>query len=161
MAEMKKEDLIKKDTYEREVLCNESLFFFQKKWKIRKFMYNLQKHKWFERVILLLIVLSTIKLIFDTYLLDEPEASNIKHISENMDLFFTVSFTLESLIKSIALGFALDKGSYLTEGWNQLDFFIVVSSLLGLALSSVNIPALRVLRILRTLRPLRFISHNS
>ena len=30
MAEMKKEDLIKKDTYEREVLCNESLFFFQK-----------------------------------------------------------------------------------------------------------------------------------
>ena len=78
-----------------------------------------------------------------------------------MDLFFTISFTMESLIKSVALGFALDRGSYLTESWNQLDFFIVVTSLLGLALSSLNIPALRVLRILRTLRPLRLISHNS
>ena len=68
-----------------------------------------------------------------------------------MDLFFTISFSMESLIKSVALGFALERGSYLTESWNQLDFFIIVTSLLGLALSSLNIPALRVLRILRTL----------
>ena len=68
-----------------------------------------------------------------------------------MDLFFTISFSMESLIKSVALGFALERGSYLTESWNQLAFFIIVTSLLGLALSSLNIPALRVLRILRTL----------
>lgn len=158
---MNKEDLESKDDYEREVFCQESLYLFSKRWKCRKFIYKLQDHQWFDRVIILLILLSTVKLIFDTYILDEPEGSQIKIISEDVDLFFTVSFAMESLVKSIALGFALDKGSYLTEGWNVLDFFIVVSSLLGLALSSLNIPALRVLRILRTLRPLRFISHNS
>ena len=63
---------------------------------------------------MLLIMLSTIKLIFDTYTLDEPAGTTIKTVSDNLDLFFTISFTLESLIKSIALGFALDAGSYLT-----------------------------------------------
>lgn len=106
-------------------------------------------------------MLSTVKLIYDTYNLDEPVGTTKRRISDNLDLFFTIAFTLESLIKSVALGFALDSGSYLTENWNQLDFFIVVTSLFDLALVAVDIPAIRVLRILRTLRPLRFISHNS
>lgn len=119
----------------------------------------MQKHYWFERVIMLLIMLSTLKLIYDTYTLDSTGISKV--VSDQLDLFFTIIFTLEALIKSIALGFALDRGSYLTEDWNKLDFFIVVTSLLDLALFSIDIPAVRVLRILRTLRPLRLISHNS
>ena len=67
---------------------------------------------------------------------------------------------MEALVKIIAMGFCLDKGSYLTEPWNVLDFFIVVSSLIDMNLESVDIPAIKVLRLLRTLRPLRFISHN-
>ena len=53
-----------------------------------------------------------------------------------------------------------DRGSYLREPWNQLDFFIVVSSLIDMCLESVDIPMIKILRLLRTLRPLRFISHN-
>jgi len=42
-----------------------------------------------------------------------------------------------------------------------LDFFIVVTSLIDLALEGVDLPIIKILRLLRTLRPLRFISHNS
>jgi hypothetical protein len=59
------------------------------------------------------------------------------------------------------MGFIQDKGSYLRESWNQLDFFIVCASIFDLAFSGVDLPAIKILRILRTLRPLRFISHNN
>jgi hypothetical protein len=54
----------------------------------------------------------------------------------------------------------MDDGSYLRDGWNQLDFFIVVTSVLDMSLSNINLPVLKILRLLRTLRPLRVISHN-
>lgn len=57
--------------------------------------------------------------------------------------------------KIVGLGFVLNKGSYLRDGWNMLDFVIVVSSLLPLILGgnkSVNLTSLRSLRILRPLR---------
>mmetsp|Transcript_17671 Transcript_17671/g.12722 ORF Transcript_17671/g.12722 Transcript_17671/m.12722 type:complete len:170 (-) Transcript_17671:2159-2668(-) len=65
------------------------------------------------------------------------------------------------LTKVIAMGLIMDQGSYLRESWNQLDCFIVVSSMIDmLSAGAVDIPAIKVLRLLRTLRPLRFISHN-
>jgi ribosome maturation protein Sdo1 len=41
-----------------------------------------------------------------------------------------------------------------------LDGFIVVSSIIDMSFSNVNLGAVRILRLLRTLRPLRFVSHN-
>lgn len=58
------------------------------------------------------------------------------------------------------MGFIMSKGSYLRETWNQLDFLIVVCSLLELAIAGVDLSIIRIFRLLRTLRPLRFISHN-
>jgi len=58
------------------------------------------------------------------------------------------------------MGIIMDEGSYLRESWNQLDCFIVVSSLMDFFLTGVDLPIIKVLRLLRTLRPLRFISHN-
>jgi len=37
---------------------------------------------------------------------------------------------MEMVTKIIAFGFVMDDGSYLTEGWNKLDCFIVVSGLI-------------------------------
>jgi hypothetical protein len=42
----------------------------------------------------------------------------------------------------------------------MMDFFIVLTSMMDLILSSVDLPFIKILRLLRTLRPLRFISHN-
>ena len=54
----------------------------------------------------------------------------------------------------------MDSGSYLRDSWNQLDFFIVITSLIDFFLRNVELPFIKILRLLRTLRPLRFVSHN-
>ena len=82
-------------------------------------------------------------------------------VSNQMDNFFTVAFACESLIKSIAFGLFLEQGSYLRETWNQLDFLIVMVSIIDASFDGINLPFLKILRLLRVLRPLRFISHNS
>ena len=64
-------------------------------------------------MILSLIVVSSVKLALDTYFLDEPSSNPYNRVSRYFDYFFTVIFTLEMLIKTITLGFAADKGSYL------------------------------------------------
>jgi hypothetical protein len=55
----------------------------------------------------------------------------------------------------------MEGGSYLRDGWNQLDFFIVVSATTDMILTNItDISVFKILRLLRTLRPLRMISHN-
>lgn len=77
-----------------------------------------------------------------------------------IDYSFNIIFAFEMCVKIISLGFIMDSGCYLCDSWNVLDFGIVVSSLLDMSLTTINIPFIKILRILRVLRPLRFISHN-
>jgi len=70
-------------------------------------------------------------------------------------------FTVEATTKALAFGFIMDSNSYLRDTWSQLDFFIVVSALIDVAVTGVNLSFVKILRLLRTLRPLRFISHSS
>ena len=107
-----------------------------------------------------LIALSSLKLATDTYMDGLPPESKVIVVSEICDSVFTWAFTLECLIKILALGFAMDDGSYLRDSWNQLDFFIVITSLIDFFLRNVDLPFIKVLRLLRALRPLRVISHN-
>ena len=51
---------------------------------------------------------------------------------EDSELVFTTGFTLEMLVKIIAMGFYFEKGSYLSDGWNVMDFLVVVVSLVSL-----------------------------
>ena len=73
---------------------------------------------------------------------------------------FNVSFIIEMVVKLISMGFVMDEGSYLRESWNQLDFFIVMSSIADMSLSQFDLESIKIFRLLRTLRPLRVISHN-
>ena len=47
-------------------------------------------------------------------------------MQESVELVFIVVFTLECVLKIIAYGFLFHPGAYLRNGWNILDFFIVV-----------------------------------
>jgi hypothetical protein len=62
--------------------------------------------------------LSTIKLIVDGYTKNLPSDNTFVIVSSNIDYFFTAAFAVESLLKSIALGFCMDKGTYLRETWS-------------------------------------------
>ncbi|CAF4713197.1 unnamed protein product [Rotaria sp. Silwood1] len=73
------------------------------------------------------------------------------------DKIFTIIFTIELILKWFAYGIK----NYFTNGWNWLDFIIVVVSVLGTILDSfgvADIPAFKSIRTLRALRPLKALS---
>ncbi len=114
---------------------------------------------------MLLIVLSTLRLIIDTFINDS--SSNV--IFDSADLIFNFFFYVEFILKVIGEGFVMHEGTYLRDNWNKLDFLIVVVSTIDMQsivdsfsgkTGGAEISFFKVLRLLRTLRPLRFISHN-
>ena len=84
-----------------------------------------------------------------------PSASSTGFLG-NLDTVFLACYSFEMVMKIIGLGFVFNKGAYLRDNWNILDFIIVMSAYLQLMISSgAN---LSVLRSFRVLRPLRTIS---
>jgi hypothetical protein len=92
--------------------------------------------KIFEAVIMFLIMVSSVTLVMDNPLSD-PEAPDIIFVGY-LDNCFTVLFTVEMTVKIIAMGFLFSNATvrakglvpYLSNPWNQLDFIVVVSSLI-------------------------------
>lgn len=78
-----------------------------------------------------------------------------------LEISFFVIYITEMLLKIIALGFIFNRGAYLRDLWNVLDFFVVIASLSSIIKSStsdsINFSSLRTLRILRPLRTINFI----
>lgn len=117
-----------------QIEAENSLYLFNRKGCFRRNIYYIQKHRYFDRFIMLLIALSSMKLALESYLTNEDETSTIVKTSEYLDLAFNYLFILECILKVIALGFAMDDGSYLRDSWNGLDFFIVMTSVIDMAL---------------------------
>ena len=67
---------------------------------------------------------------------------------------FTTFFTLECIMKCISMGFILEKGCYLRDPWNWLDFIVVTTALLTILPWMQNISGLRTFRLFRPLRSL-------
>jgi len=141
--------------------CELSCYLFTKQGNFRRFCYSTEAAKWFDNFIMILIAFNSVKLAVDTYFLKSAPEELVIIIGNYVDTFFNVSFAIECFFKIISRGFIMEDGSYLRESWNQLDFFIVVTSLIDMSLSgTVDVGVLKILRMLRILRPLRVISHN-
>jgi hypothetical protein len=122
-------------------------------------VYSIVAHKMFERFILICIVVSSAFLAWETPNMD-PESSKVM-ILETQDTVFTLIFTCEMCLKIFLLGLWGAPNAYLSETWNRLDCFIVISSLISLIMSGIDISFLRAIRFLRLLRPLRMIGRNA
>ncbi|OMJ68109.1 hypothetical protein SteCoe_34530 [Stentor coeruleus] len=160
-------DNFSKQTKEKTILndmddnqCYFSYMIFSKNNKIRIACFKLIKDKKFDMAILALITLNSLKLVWDTYMIDHLNSDPEVQVSMVMDYIFTFCFFVEFITKSIALGFFYDEGTYLTDNWNKLDLLIIILSILDTSVSSINIPIIKIFRLLRTLRPLRLINHN-
>lgn len=154
----------KKEIEEETVLydgieCAMSIYLFSKESRFREYCYKLWKHKLWEQIVMGLILLSSAKLATDTFN-DRIESQLVLDALDGVDQFFNYAFICEMSVKVIAMGLVMDAGSYLEDSWNQLDFFIVVSSIADMSLQGFELPFIRILRMLRVLRPLRFISRN-
>ncbi|XP_068588558.1 voltage-dependent N-type calcium channel subunit alpha-1B-like isoform X4 [Cebidichthys violaceus] len=108
----------------------------------------------FEYMILATIIANCIVLALEQHL----PASDKTPMSERLDdtePYFIGIFCFEAAIKIIALGFAFHKGSYLRNGWNVMDFVVVLTGILATVGSDFD---LRTLRAVRVLRPLKLVS---
>ena len=144
-------------SYFKNIPCEFSYFFFSKSSKIRIFCFRVVKSSKFDIAIFSIIVISSIKLIVETYTFNEPL---LEEIFSDIDIILTLFFLSEFILKSISSGFLFDKGTYLKDNWNILDFFIIIISLVDLLISSISLKYIKILRLLRALRALRFVSHN-
>ena len=76
-------------------------------------------NKWFERFILIVILANCCFLAMDN------EVDIITEHTAQIDLVFLIIYTIEMVLKIIAMGFFMRKHSYLRDPWNVLDFVVV------------------------------------
>uniref|UniRef100_A0A6Q2XVE7 EF-hand domain-containing protein n=1 Tax=Esox lucius TaxID=8010 RepID=A0A6Q2XVE7_ESOLU len=143
---------------------NRSLFIFGEDNIVRKYFalinwYSLTcRFTPFEYMILATIIANCIVLALEQHLPGEDKTPMSKRL-EKTEPYFIGMFCLEAGIKVVALGFVFHKGSYLRNGWNVMDFIVVLSGILATAGAHMNIPVdLRTLRAVRVLRPLKLVS---
>ena len=118
----------------------------------RRYCYLLATNWIFDSLILIVIVWSSIMLCFeDSYLRFKPD---LELLLFQFNIFFVALFTFEFLVKVLGMGLR----KYFLDGWNLLDFGIVIIGLVAVALHGSNVGAVRSLRTLRALRPLRAVS---
>jgi voltage-dependent calcium channel L type alpha-1D len=115
---------------------------------------------WLEKFFLLTILLNSISMACIDYSnVDEDyqplsETSVINGIIEKLEIVFTLIFLLETSLKAVAFGLIFNgPESYLRrDGWNVLDFFVTLASVVAMIPGTPNVTALRTLRLLRPLR---------
>jgi hypothetical protein len=77
------------------------------------------------------------------------------------DIVLSSIFALESLLKIIAFGFIFNRNvAYLKNGWNVIDFIVVIISLVSIGIQGDRLKIIKIFRLFRVLRPLRVISRN-
>ena len=57
---------------------------------------------------------------------DRDSLTTYNQIIDKMNMIFTLIYTGEAILKIIALGFVLQKNSYLREAWNCIDLIVVI-----------------------------------
>lgn len=96
---------------------------------IRKLCIRIVEWKAFEYLILLTIFANCVALaVFQPF--PNLDSNEVNLALERVEYVFLVIFTLEAIMKIIAYGFMLHSGAYLRNGWNILDFIIVVIGML-------------------------------
>jgi len=109
---------------------------------------------WFDNLILIMILASSVIMATNTQRWP-VEGTKVFDAYEMIDIVFNAVFTFEMILKMIGYNVWKGPGAYLKSGFNKLDCFVVISSLLTYV-GGDAIPV-KTLRILRVLRPLRTI----
>uniref|UniRef100_A0A8D3CUQ1 Voltage-dependent N-type calcium channel subunit alpha n=1 Tax=Scophthalmus maximus TaxID=52904 RepID=A0A8D3CUQ1_SCOMX len=134
---------------------NRSLFIFGEDNVIRKYAKKITEWPYpYSYLILATIIANCIVLALEQHL----PASDKTPMSERLDdtePYFIGIFCFEAGIKIIAQGFAFHKDSYLRNGWNVMDFVVVLTGILATVGADFD---LRTLRAVRVLRPLKLVS---
>uniref|UniRef100_A0A3P8WTG2 Voltage-dependent L-type calcium channel subunit alpha n=1 Tax=Cynoglossus semilaevis TaxID=244447 RepID=A0A3P8WTG2_CYNSE len=104
----------------------------------------------------------------------EDDSNSTNHDLEQVEYVFLIIFTIETFLKILAYGLVMHPSSYIRNGWNLLDFVIVIVGLFSVILETMthksgeqathHMPGkpggldVKALRAFRVLRPLRLVS---
>ena len=73
----------------------------------------------------------------------------------------TFVFTIEIIVKVTADGFLFNgKTSYMRSTGNILDFFIVISALVDISVTGVDLSFIKIIRMGKLIRPMRLVFRN-
>ncbi|XP_043279839.1 muscle calcium channel subunit alpha-1 isoform X13 [Venturia canescens] len=136
-----------------------ALFCLPLKNPLRKLCISIVEWKPFEWVILTTIFANCVALaVYTPFPCGDSNQTNL--YLEKIEYIFLVVFTLECVMKIIAYGFVAHPGAYLRNGWNMLDFTIVVIGMVSTILTILIKEGfdVKALRAFRVLRPLRLVS---
>ncbi|KAF0287966.1 Voltage-dependent T-type calcium channel subunit alpha-1H [Amphibalanus amphitrite] len=121
----------------------------------RLLIHNIVTSKYFDLAIANVIGLNVVSMAMEYYKMPE-----LRYALRVFNFFFTAVFTLEMLMKVVALGWR----RYLKDRWNQLDVGIVVLSVVGIVLEEmendlipINPTIIRVMRVMRIARVLKLL----
>jgi hypothetical protein len=125
----------------------------------RLFITRIVKNPKFDLFILLLIAISSIFLALDNPL-NNPNSALASFLVYS-DYILTSFFMAEAIFKIISFGFLFNGDlSYIRNGWNAIDFVVVIISIASLIISGSKFKIVKIFRLLRILRPLRVVSKN-
>lgn len=112
--------------------CSLSFNFFRIDNPFRLFLLKIIENSWFDRVVILVIAVNSCFLAFSDYTWNSSNGpkplGNI--LVDDSELFFTLFFLLEFFIKVICQGVVFADNCYFRDGWNWLDFIVVVTAVL-------------------------------
>uniref|UniRef100_A0AAY4E487 Voltage-dependent L-type calcium channel subunit alpha n=1 Tax=Denticeps clupeoides TaxID=299321 RepID=A0AAY4E487_9TELE len=138
---------------------------------IRRAALSIVEWKPFDIFILLAIFANCVALgVSKPFPEDDSNATN--HDLEQVEYVFLIIFTIETFLKILAYGLVMHPSSYIRNGWNLLDFVIVIVGLFSVVLETAthkpgeahHMPGkpggldVKALRAFRVLRPLRLVS---
>uniref|UniRef100_A0A8C5FRA4 Voltage-dependent L-type calcium channel subunit alpha n=1 Tax=Gadus morhua TaxID=8049 RepID=A0A8C5FRA4_GADMO len=136
---------------------------------IRRACISLVEWKPFDIFILIAIFANCMALaVYIPFPADDSNSTN--HDLETVEYAFLIIFTIETFLKIIAYGLVAHQNAYVRNGWNMLDFVIVVIGLFSVVLEVLTkdekaeeaAPGggfdVKALRAFRVLRPLRLVS---
>ncbi|CAG9333637.1 unnamed protein product [Blepharisma stoltei] len=123
-----------------------SLHFFHVDNPFRKFLLELTMNIWFDRFILLVIILNSICLAY------EVQTDEWLQWNETLEQIFLVIFTIEIFLRIFAKGLVFGKYTYFRDFWNIFDFFIILIGWVGELDENVDQTITRTFRLFRPLR---------
>ena len=135
------------------VFQGSSLFILSSRSPLRRRMFAIMSSKRFEIASVFIILAYCVVLALQQPL--QPVDSEWNWTLTLIGLGFLAIFAVEVLFKIATLGLALHPGSYLRDGWNVFDLFVVLTGVVEFISAT---PGLSPLRAVRVLRPLRTIS---
>uniref|UniRef100_A0A8C3CX82 Voltage-dependent L-type calcium channel subunit alpha n=1 Tax=Cairina moschata TaxID=8855 RepID=A0A8C3CX82_CAIMO len=115
---------------------------------------------YFEYLMFFLILLNTICLGMQHY----NQSAEMNHISDILNVAFTVLFTLEMILKLMA--FKAKVRGYFGDPWNVFDFLIVIGSIIDVILSEIDDPddnsrvSITFFRLFRVMRLVKLLSRG-